>query len=80
MPRFLVCYHCLLVLSLYQFVIVLALFWTDLLPSFGMSSNLKDFGTAMKQGAYCLAQLDGCSVAVPVRASVFVGSYVVAYW
>ena len=30
--------------SLYQFITVLLLFWVDILPEFGYSDSIKDFG------------------------------------
>eukprot|EP00164_Ancoracysta_twista_P000294 GFYU01000411.1.p1 GENE.GFYU01000411.1~~GFYU01000411.1.p1 ORF type:complete len:401 (+),score=135.56 GFYU01000411.1:84-1286(+) len=69
--------------SFYQFASAWALFWTDLLPEFGTSEDIKMFASNVRYGFECFfgSEVDCGSgdYAIPISGCVFISFYVLTY-
>ncbi|XP_065828550.1 crt homolog 3-like [Oscarella lobularis] len=65
--------------SCYQLLTGLALFWADIIPGFGMSTSMKNFGENYHFGLSCFFGGDGCGSGTGVRGFLFIFFYAVSY-
>jgi drug/metabolite transporter (DMT)-like permease len=72
-------FYLLLCSSFYQLVCGFALFWTDLLPHFGYTNSIHDFGENYKYALSCFFGGSGCNYVPGLRGSVFIMMYTVSY-
>ncbi|XP_065828551.1 crt homolog 2-like [Oscarella lobularis] len=65
--------------SCYQLLTGLALFWADIIPGFGMSKGIKNFGENYHFGLSCFFGGDSCGSETGVRGFLFIFFYVISY-
>ncbi|XP_078616350.1 crt homolog 3-like [Branchiostoma floridae x Branchiostoma japonicum] len=66
--------------SVYQFLCAAALFWTDVIPGFGNSADIHDFGENVAFGFLCFFGGRGCTSEPGTRGTVFILGYAVSYF
>eukprot|EP00058_Branchiostoma_floridae_P020835 XP_002606325.1 hypothetical protein BRAFLDRAFT_67567 [Branchiostoma floridae] len=66
--------------SVYQFLCAAALFWTDIIPGFGNSADIHDFGENVAFGFLCFFGGRGCTSEPGTRGTVFILGYAVSYF
>ncbi|KAI8501393.1 hypothetical protein Bbelb_206640 [Branchiostoma belcheri] len=65
--------------SVYQFLCAAALFWTDIIPGFGNSADIHDFGENVAFGFLCFFGGRGCTSQPGSRGTLFILGYAVSY-
>ncbi|XP_078591268.1 uncharacterized protein LOC144870671 [Branchiostoma floridae x Branchiostoma japonicum] len=66
--------------SVYQFLCAAALFWTDIIPGFGNSADIHDFGENVAFGFLCFFGGRGCTSQPGTRGTIFILGYAVSYF
>ncbi|XP_078697658.1 uncharacterized protein LOC144925515 [Branchiostoma floridae x Branchiostoma belcheri] len=66
--------------SVYQFLCAAALFWTDIIPGFGNSADIHEFGENVAFGFLCFFGGRGCTSEPGTRGTIFILGYAVSYF
>ncbi|CAI8027747.1 Crt homolog 2 [Geodia barretti] len=64
--------------SSYQLISAFAFFWTDLIPHFGYTNNIHEFGENYKYALSCFFGGSGCTYVPGLRGSVFVVMFTIS--
>ncbi|EDO46832.1 predicted protein [Nematostella vectensis] len=65
--------------SVYQLLCVLALFWVDIIPSYGFANSISQFWKNWSFGFRCFFGGAGCNGVPGTRGTVFVVMYTISY-
>ncbi|XP_048586541.1 uncharacterized protein LOC5518915 [Nematostella vectensis] len=65
--------------SVYQLLCVLALFWVDIIPSYGFANSISQFWKNWSFGFRCFFGGAGCNGVPGTRGTVFVVTYTISY-
>lgn len=66
-------------LNVWQFIFISAFFWLDILPSYGMSTDIVNWAEHLRKGFGCVAMGNGCGTEGITWGSSFILNYMLAY-